>query len=390
MERRRKLLATLLLTAFVWVAAGPRLARAFHDGGAGACGGCHIIHATAGASSPGQYLLLKSDPSSVCLNCHSGLGGANIPSVFSPDGSALTPGGDFYWLTKSYAWVGGSSPGYSHGHNVVAADYNLTADPANITAPGGTYPSSQLSCISCHDPHGRVKGGTGSGGVSVSVSGSYGEAAPSGSQTGNYRLLGDTAYTSQGVSFLAPAPVARANGLSPFSESDTSHVDYGSGMSEWCANCHAGILNNQHQSGSSSFTHPSGAGAKLDASMVTRYDTYLRSGDLSGSAATAYLQFVPFERGRTDASLLDPTSTDGPDANSNVMCLTCHRAHASAFRAAGRWDFDVALLVNSHPALGDSGVSASDVAASYYGRSIATEFGNSQGSFCEKCHATTP
>jgi hypothetical protein len=70
------------------------------------------------------------------------------------------------------------------------------------------------------------------------------------------------------------------------------------------------------------------------------------------------------------------------------MCLTCHRAHASAFRAAGRWDFDAVLLVDSHPAIGDSGVTGNDVLNSYYGRNIAGEFGSGQQAFCEKCHGT--
>lgn len=119
------------------------------------------------------------------------------------------------------------------------------------------------------------------------------------------------------------------------------------------------------------------------------YDIYLRSGDLSGVSATAYLQFVPFERGTSTMQLLDPNSTQGPDLNSNVMCLSCHRAHASAFPNSGRWDFTASKLVDSHPAFGDVGASPTDPYYSYYGRDIAAEFGSGQGQFCEKCHGTT-
>ena len=68
------------------------------------------------------------------------------------------------------------------------------------------------------------------------------------------------------------------------------------------------------------------------------------------------------------------------------MCLTCHRAHSSAFRSIGRWDLDAVLLADSHPGPGDGGVAGNDVQHSYYGRNIPAEFGPDQGQFCEKCH----
>ncbi len=375
------LLVSMPLTGLITSA----VAQNFHTGGVGSCGGCHATH---DAPSTGQPLLLSSDPSSICLNCHAGSGGPNSPSVFSPDGSALTPGGDFFWLTRSFSWLDGNSPGHDHGHNIVAIDYNLLADPLSSRAPGGTYPSAQLGCTSCHDPHGQTGGGTRWGQQPVSGSGSYGDEAAFGAVSGNYRLLGDARYQPPGgTTFNADAPVARQSSLSKFGETDTSHVVYGSGMSEWCGNCHGALLLGEHQTGGT-FQHPVGGSALLGADQVDSYNSYLRSGDLTGTAATAYLQFVPFERGTTTLQLLDPNSSQGPDTNANVTCLTCHRAHASAFADAGRWDFTADLLVNSHPAVGDVGATVNDVYFSYYGRDIAAEFGAGQGQFCEKCHAT--
>lgn len=330
-----------------------------------------------------------TDPSSICLNCHAASGGGASASVFSPDGSAMTPGGDFYWLTRDFAWVGGASPGASHGHNVIAQDFGLLPDPLHATAPGGTYPSVALGCTSCHDPHGKVRGGTRGGSLPVSGSGSYGEVAAATTVTGGYRLLGDAGYggggLAQGFAFLADAPVAVQAPLSPFAESDTAHVAYGSGMSEWCVNCHASYQTDEH----SAFKHPAGDNERLVGGIVGQYNTYVRTGDLSGTGATAYLQFVPFEWGTADPTRLEPNSTQGPNATANVMCLTCHRAHASAFRAAGRWDFDAALLADSHPAAGDAGAAANDPLYSYYGRDIVAEFGSGQKPFCEKCHDAT-
>jgi hypothetical protein len=379
--------ALLLLATLTATAPGP--AGAFHAGGVGPCNGCHTIHnspdnpkAAAGTS---RWLLKSTDPSSICLNCHAGPGSPASGSVFSADGSAMTPGGDFYWLKKTFSWATGSSPGASHGHNVVARDFGLDQDSRWSQAPGGSYPAASLACTSCHDPHGKVNGGTAANAPPVAGSGSYGEAAAAGTTRGNYRLLGDARYNGgqqvQGYSFIHAAPVAAQNPLAPYGESDSSHPDYGVGMSAWCANCHQDYLLNGH----AAFSHP--VDGPLGPAAVSRYNSYVKTGDLSGQRATAYLQFVPFERGSGDRSLLDPTGTAGPDGNSRIVCLTCHRAHASAFRAAGRWDLDAGLLANSHPALGDGGVSGNDVSYSYYGRDIVAEFGSSQKNFCDKCHA---
>ena len=357
--------------------------QGFHSGGVGSCNGCHSMHS---AQIGSQQLLLRSDPSSICLNCHAGRGGANSPSVFSPDGSALTPGGDFYWLTKSFSWLDGQSPGFDHGHNIVARDFNLLSDPILTTSPGGNYPAAKLGCDSCHDPHGQVAGGTSGSSLPVSRSGSYGAGSDADAISGNYRLLGDADYVTAGYSFSNAAPIARQSNVNKYEETDISHVDYGSGMSEWCGNCHAALLNSNHHAGGIPFQHASGSSAFFSQESLNIYNSYVKTGDLSGLPATAYLQFVPFERGTSSMQFLDPNSTQGPDANSNVMCLTCHRAHASAFPNGGRWDFTASLLVDSHPASGDAGAASSDSYYSYYGRNVSTDFGAGQGPFCEKCH----
>lgn len=376
----------------------PLGAESFHNGGVGQCDGCHNIHGSRDgvplAQVSSRWLLQGADQSSICLNCHAGQGNPSSPSVFSPDGSALTPGGDFYWLTKNFTWVGGASAADSHGHNIVAMDFGLIPDALNSQAPGGTYPSVALGCTSCHDPHGRSGGGTAGGGGPVAGSGSYGDTAPSGAPLGNYRLLGGVNYNGGnkelGISFLHDAPVAAQNPMVRFGESDASHVDYGAGMSEWCANCHAGMINGQDMGGGGGGRPHHPAGKQMSFGKINTYNTYVRTGDLSGISATAYLQFVPFERGQSNPALLDPTSTEGPSANAQVMCLTCHRAHGSAFRVAGRWDLDAVLLVNSHPAVTDAGVWGNDVSYSYYGRNLEAEFGTAQVQFCEKCHGMVP
>jgi hypothetical protein len=161
--------------------------------------------------------------------------------------------------------------------------------------------------------------------------------------------------------FLNPA--FEAEGLSVYHgiERNDRHTAYRSGVSVWCGNCHDDF----HNSGD--FLHPSGS--VLQSEMVTTYDLYNGTEDLTGgSHHSAYLAAVPFE---------DPsatyTSTVGPTASSKVMCLTCHRAHASSAPDAGRWDFNVTFLAE------DGAESGSYQIPDPY------ESPN-QRSLCNKCH----
>jgi len=371
-------------------------AMAFHDGGVAHCDGCHTMHnsldgapnANGGTVGTGisTWLTKGTDPSSTCLNCHQGSGSYHI---FSNNGAAFTPGGDFYWLTKTFSWSAhGStheSKGDDHGHNVIAADFGLTQDATLSTAPGGTFNSSGLACTSCHDPHGQKNGGTKNGTGAIEGSGSYG-GDPTLAVLGNYRLLGDTGYDGGeggGQNFGSAAPIARAPSFGSISESDTSHADYGQGMSEWCANCHTGFTADS----SNPMRHPASNDAHLGTTYSTNYNSYVATGNFTGTAATAYTTMVPFERGTSDPTTLSTTSQQGPTASANVMCLSCHRAHATAFENMTRWDMTTEFpATDSHPAATDGGVTGDDVLNSYYARNLVGQFGEFQRSFCNKCH----
>ena len=359
---------------------------AFHGGGVAHCDGCHTMHGSADnpfGGAENSMLLTGSDASSTCLNCHDGAARYHINSA---DGSNTNAGGDFFWVNNDYTvLVRGTPvvfPGENNGHNMVAADYGMVADTTNTLAPGGTYAANLLGCTSCHDAHGQVNGGTSNGTAAISVSGSYGAADPTdGSIHGNYRILGDGQYTagntdSDGYGFTFDAPIATANSY------DGASVDYGSNMSGWCANCHGDFL----VGSSTAHKHPAGNDVHLNG-YGTNYNSYVATGDFTGVQATSYDDLVPFERGITDGSLLDETSTVGPDTNSNVSCLTCHRSHASAFPNMGRWDFEVEMLAESHA------LEATDLPATavpYYADGAAidvvTQYGHYQRSLCNKCH----
>jgi hypothetical protein len=371
-------------------------ASAFHDGGVAHCDGCHTMHnsaenrtLTGDDPSLGDHLLIGSDTSSTCLDCHDG---AERYHVKSDDGSNVGQGGDFFWMTVDYNVE--VRPGTfrffskdDHGHNVIAENFGMfeDANPDNSQAPGGTYPASALGCTSCHDPHGRAGGGTAAGLEPISVSGSYGATPDPGTRAGNFRLLGDNSYIPPGGGLaMAPAPIALTTSGGFYSYG--AKTDYGTGMSEWCASCHTDYLDAYPAK------HPAASDALVGDALGSpgdNYNKYLKTGDFNDtiSQADAYDSLVPIERGTDDQSLLDVDSTFGADALSAVMCLTCHRAHASANPNAGRWDFEVELLSHSN-ALQAGGAPLGS--AVYYKDglviNVAGVYGDFQRSLCNKCH----
>jgi cytochrome c553 len=367
----------------------PGFIYAFHEGGEGYCEGCHVSHEYRKSRIQGMwesespFEVQWFDSSSICLRCHARRG--KLFNVLSKDGSRYTPGGDFYWLKKTFTWFEdgkiNQSSGDNHGHNIVAVEYGLYEDSKLGSSPGGAYPAAALGCTSCHDPHGM----RGNDKYMEEYSGfdSHDKYPAVETTVGDYRLLGGVGYNGGmdrgDTTFRHPAPIA-AGDPRDWVETDSNHTAYGSGMSEWCGNCHPDFLNGNNK-------HPAGNGAILSSTIISNYNSYVKTGDITGTQDAAYLALVPFELGTTDTWLLDPSSTSGPDAGqANVMCLTCHRAHASAFRDIGRWDFGATFIADSHPQPGDGGASGNSALHSYYGRDMDAEFGPYQRQLCNKCH----
>jgi cytochrome c553 len=339
-------------------------------------------------------LLAGSDPSSVCLNCHSDTAtSTSFYHVMSLDGSIQSPGGDFFWTSVTLEYTTHSPQtrhGYSMGHSINAQDFpNIQTEADYTVAPGGSYDPADLGCNSCHDPHGTKYYADANNKLPIAGSGSYGGTAPAGATLGNYRLLGDEQYAAgSGVTFQNAPPVAVSPSYSVRNETNTNHASYGYGTAEWCANCHGGLLVSNPGAGK----HPAGTGVYV-GNFVDNYNEYVATGDSSGSFATAYDALVPIERGETDVTLpvMSTGSTAGATAaKDTVSCLTCHRAHASAFEYATRWDTSTELLVESHPD-GDTTVVGGTIAGNpqqvaYYGRDIASVYNEYQRSLCNKCH----
>jgi hypothetical protein len=425
--KKSRILIFLLIIAALAVLAVEKSALAFHSGGAGECEGCHTMHNYREGVSLGQSgpnLLKGSDSSSTCLVCHQ-VGNDPGPTSFhisTPDGEIpygippkqLSPGGDFAWLKKTFTWYNdavspqSSSTGDRHGHNISAIDFGYQPDITLATAPGGTYPSLNMSCISCHDPHGKYRrnldGSISTSGNPIIDSGSY-ETSPSPdsrTSVGVYRMLGGSGYAPGGIvaglAFTYGPPVAVAPSNYNRSEATTlTRVAYGSGMSEWCKNCHP----NMHD-GTNSFEHPSPG--VLDNTTISYYNSYVKTGDLTGNITTAYSSLVPFEVGTSYypnlKSIVTNTPTKGPDTadgSPQVMCLTCHRAHASGWDSITRWNTKVSQIeyLGKFSQEGQlyqpygQGRSEAEALQSYY-QTPESVFDPNQQSLCYKCHATIP
>jgi len=438
MQRQRALTDGMIpvFFAFILIIALPVTAIAFHDGGVARCEGCHTMHNSLGskgmitAGGPGDpqashaYLLKGADAGSTCLNCHATSSPAPdqyhiatypAPLAGSPP-TQYTPGGDFGWLKKEYTWASSefmtaeSSRGERHGHNIIAADFGFVQDGIQLVSPGGTYSADKLSCVSCHDPHGRsriINGTTGAITVPkvgttvlpIISSGSYGDLPTATGAVGVYRLLGGKGYYPKSVgntyafgfeAFLAVAPLDYNRSEAT---SDT-RVAYGKDVSLWCANCH-----DQIHSAFGGGGHPSGQ-TLGPAGYDQNYNVYLKTGSLAGNSSTAFTSMVPFQ---TDNAVNLTTlknvaaSKAGPASNDKVMCLTCHRAHATGWDSSTRWSMSSTFLTvaGAYPGVDAPGEGSNEdyamgrtqaeIQATFYGRP-ASIYATYQRSLCNKCH----
>jgi hypothetical protein len=217
-------------------------------------------------------------------------------------------------------------------------------------------------------------------------------------------MLGGKGYLPKsltgGFAFVNDPPIAIAPDTYNRSEATAqTRVAYGSGMSEWCRNCHPD-MHTIVWPGKTNLLHPAGTSAGLGAVKAGNYNAYIKTGDLTGLASTSFLSLVPFEEGTTDYAVLkaharsDDTWLAGPDnTTAQVMCLTCHRAHASGWDGIMRWNAETNYIVNngSYAQEGQpeqpygQGRSAAEALRAYYDRP-ATKFAPSQDTLCNKCH----
>ena len=422
-------LGLVILTAALLTIGLGGMAFAFHSGGVAECGGCHSMH----APNAGQlFLLIGSDQSSTCLGCHQHAGDtgpssyhistADVDMAVGIPPKQRTPGGDFGWLKKSYSWIprSGSPTEYSlgerHGHNIIAADYGYVVDSLNTVSPGGSFSSSQLSCVSCHDPHGKYRrlenGSIVTSGAAIKASGSYDNSvAPDATYAvGVYRLLAGVGYQRGGAAPFPGVPAAVVPSTYNRTEVSTqTRVAYGHSITAsgttswglWCATCHGDMHSGEN------YVHK--VDGTLGQTIADIYNKYVNSGNTTGgSSATSFLSLVPFIENTSDYTVLkshaknNNSYLNGPASSDRVSCLTCHRAHATGWDEMLRWNMGNEFMTyvadgGSTPAWPGTdtmplkpqiaqGRLSAETAAAYYDRNVSV-FGAYQRVLCNKCHA---
>jgi len=304
--------------------------------------------------------------------------------------------------------------------------YNYDVDPVNGTAPGGTFNANNLGCQSCHNPHGqsrRLADGSivtpdatlGGMYLPIIASGSYntspdpaGDVLTNGTAVGVYRLLGGDGYspTTGGVTFPGNPDAVAPSTYNQSEATNQVKVAYGRASgnghatwSEWCGACHP----NMHYDNGTNYVHPTDE--PLNGSTYNNYNAYVKSGDLTGVPASSFTSLVPtiYNKGAALTDYNDPTTGlkayagngaatySGPESsNDRVDCLSCHRAHASGWEYALRWNPEYEFLTDSNGdyyngGYGGRGRTSAEVEDSYYDRPSSV-FAKSQRSLCNKCH----
>jgi hypothetical protein len=288
------------------------------------CSECHTVHNSQDGTTvtyrlntsytgfestkiPTAMLLVSS-----CEGCHTSTGGttivSNVPIIFNTSAfSSPLAGGNFSYVRSDD----------SKGHNIAG----ITGQDIvhGLTPPGGSVMTSQLECAGSMGCHGDRSAGSG---------------VYSGLNGAHHKDTGVVDGSSVGLSYRF------LNGIlgreDPDWEQDnvnTSHNEYKGSTSNavdtisyLCSGCHG----NFH-------TWEGGASEVGTASPWLRHPTDIA---LPGTGEygnyTTYSMTSPVARPDPDNVPVTSQVVPGTDI---VMCLSCHRTHASPYYKILRWDY---------------------------------------------------
>ena len=344
------------------VLAGPQDASAKVTG---KCYNCHTMHNSQGAAGealiydaatdsmiPGGPIssLLKSN----CVGCHSSagcsttyvLGDSTVPVVNyigSDEPTEYLAGGNFFWVKKF-----NTNAADNKGHNVFLNedDDTLTLAPgANVIGGCGTdlchqnlsqpyngtilpyLEEGDYGCKGCHLNERHHADDDNAGGVVTTL------------EQGFYRFLAGHAFTGKGAQGYEDPnweagqpnlPVGGANHNEYLGSSTASSLGFdggagGNGTTAFCTGCH-GVFHSTDpgQVGVAWLRHPSDA-------VIPPTGEYV---DVGGPSHL-YDPLSPVAKPAIDITP-DATVVPGTDM---VMCLSCHRPHATPYPDLLRWDY---------------------------------------------------
>jgi hypothetical protein len=382
----KRIFVVFLVTLVVSLISDHRLAEGttglYHSYENLPCGDCHSLHGSGNSSAGQAPLLHKNNIADLCLSCH--MKGnetpttADLPSVkdsgwlapivmtldgVDPSGIAM-PSGDFYWANNDPKK--GHNPAYTKGaatSQLMKADAILGSNP-----PGGSLNEGGWSCNSCHGIHDRFGADVSAwrqvlrkiNGVCVTgdVSG-YGVETTNGDciQNQNYEpVKSNSRGDLQGVGYITARkdgnPLESADLFAD--ESDTNKNTYRGGFSSLCSACHGNFhggnsetrnaSNNNTRSGGSWIRHP--ANIKMNETRsnygISTYTAVITNKQGTNPNPVGYDWKYPLVQPdnnfmvKSKAASVNDLSTAIGD--SRIMCLTCHKAHATKYDNMTRWD----------------------------------------------------
>jgi len=326
---------------------------------AGRCDNCHTMHYSQdggqlsewGTDGPYGHLLITN-----CEGCHSSatssttydLAGVTVPVVFYRGASAPTSylaGGNFWWVKEG---LGGND---TKGHNVFLneQDDNLDEAPGDtgfascgtsnchtnlhLAASGTGFDEldGKYGCQGCHlnvRHHANDHANGVSGLVTTADQGWYrflsGHMSGGGSGVEGYEDGHWEAGLHDGANHQG---AAQHNEYLGVPDTDGGY-GFGSGgghtTSSFCTGCHQ-LFHDEQVSGSDWVRHPSDA-------IIQNVGEYA---DVGG---TSHLYDPLSPVGKQDISDETPDTTVSPGSDV-VMCLSCHRPHASPYADLLRWDY---------------------------------------------------
>ncbi len=363
------------ITVVSLVPAGPRDASAKVQG---ACYNCHTMHNSQGNS--GEALVYNAATDSMviggpissllksnCVGCHSSstssttydLGGCTVPVVNyigSGEPSSYLAGGNFFWVKE-----GNTNAHDSKGHNVF-----LNEDDEDLAAgaPGGDHTTCGTN--SCHL---NLSQPYADGGLPPYVDyDDYGckgchlnerhhaedddeEGLVTTIEQGFYRFLAGHRNLANGKGVHGYEDPGWEAGQPNLARGAANHNEYlgspnatdlgfggtgGNGTTAFCTGCHGDFHSTDpNQEGVVWIRHPSDA-------VIPASGEY----DDVGGTGHLYDPLSPVAKQTINATP-DTTVVQGSDM---VMCLSCHRPHATPYPDLLRWDYTSEMIAGGTPA----------------------------------------
>lgn len=311
----------------------------------GKCRDCHTMHNSyegeqmSYGNQAGPFPMLTRGG---CIGCHGQnpdgaeniitLGKARIPQIIHRLDKGDLAGGNYYFVADGY------SPDYKKGHNVRGISMQekppMDQPPgflSGVVIPEGEGPAywsgqNQLDCAGTWGCHGNRKEGNPY--KALYSAHHTDDAAIDGSTVGkSYRFLsGITGTEHQDWEYLASSE--RHNGY----KGDPVH-DSMNTISYLCGQCHVRFHPHANLGGSDEVGHAYNAAWRKHPTDIA-FSTV--RGGYAGSEFQEYVLYSPV----APVAYFEPKGTEkAVDSNSIVMCLSCHRAHATAYPDILRWEY---------------------------------------------------